>query len=215
MLNLLAMAAALAIPSAVRGPAEVQGIVAAGPSFDCARAATRVEHMICADPELRALDLGVARFYASGRRNPRPGRAVREQREWLTTRDGCDTRACLRAAMSERLWRLSEAVGPDLPAYSNEDADAELVVADLGAGWYAVGAVGYWHGPTENSAATAGAFRLHGNRGEIAGSDEDCAFTLTRLPRDRWEITAQAPPEGVTCGGMNATVEGTYSRGRR
>ena len=81
---------------------------------------------------------------------PRPSKCLCE---WLVTRDGCDTRACLREAMTERLWRLSEAVGPDLPAYSDEDADAELVVADLGAGWYAIGAVGYWHGPTENSAA--------------------------------------------------------------
>jgi hypothetical protein len=117
--------------------------------------------------------------------------------------------------MTERLGTLSGAVGRDLPAYSDEDADAELIIADLGAGWYAFGAVGYWHGPTVNSAEAAGAFRLQGERGEVAGSDEECAFTLTRLPRDRWRIVANPSLQRMPCGGMNATVEGTYSRGRR
>jgi uncharacterized protein len=172
--------------------------------------------MICGDVELRALDRGIALFYASGRRNPSPGRPVREQREWLTTRDGCDTRPCLRQAMMERLWALSEAVGRDLPAYQSEDADAELVVGDLGGGWFAFGAVGYWHGPTINSATAGGVFRLQGNRGEVAAaSEEDCAFTLTRLPRDRWQIVAHPTPDRPMCGGMNATVEGTYYRRRR
>jgi uncharacterized protein len=204
-----------ALAGADSAPAQA---VPAGPqaSFDCARAASAAERMICGDAELRALDRGIAIFYASGRRNPRPGRAVREQREWLTTRDGCDSRACLRQAMTERLWELSESVGSDLPAYADADADAELIVADLGAGWYAFGAVGYWHGPTINSATASGAFHLDGGRGEVASaSDEECAYTLTRLPRDRWRITAHQPPSGAECGGLNATVEGIYTRGRR
>lgn len=213
--GLIAAAAALGTPVAAAGPAEGAAIAAAGPSFACTGATTNVERMICADAELGALDRGIAIFYASGRRNPRPGRAVREQREWLTTRDGCDTSACVRRAMMERLWDLSEAAGPDLPAYRDEDADAELVVADLGAGWYAFGAVGYWHGPTINSAAAAGAFRLQGGRGEIAAvSEDECAFTLTRLPRDRWRLTARPAREDMACGGMNATVEGVYRRSR-
>jgi uncharacterized protein len=213
--GLIAAAAALGTPIAAPGPAEGSAISAPGTSFACTRATTSVERMICANPELGALDRGIATFYASGRRNPRPGRAVREQREWLTTRDGCDASACVRQAMMERLWDLSEAAGPDLPAYQNEDADAELVIADLGGGWYAFGAVGYWHGPTINSAAASGAFRLQGGRGEIAaGSEDDCAYTLTRLPRDRWRLTARPPQENMACGGMNATVEGTYRRRR-
>jgi hypothetical protein len=79
----------------------------------------------------------------------------------------------------------------------------------------AFGAVGYWHGPTVNSAAAAGAFRLRGDRGEVAGSDGECAWTLNRLPRDRREIVAPPPTENGSCGGMNATVEGTCLRSRR
>jgi uncharacterized protein len=212
---LLTIAAAAAMP-VTAGPAAGQSSTAPQASFDCARAATAVERMICGDPELRALDRGVARFYTSGMGNNRPARVVREQREWLTMRDGCGTRPCLRQAMMERLWALSGAVGRDLPAYEDQDADAELVVADLGGGWYAFGAVGYWHGPTINSASAGGVLRLQGNRGEVAGaSEEDCAVTLTRLPRDRWHLAAHPAQQGMPCGGMNATVEGTYNRRRR
>jgi uncharacterized protein len=169
--------------------------------------------MICADPELRALDRGIAAFYASGMRNARPARTVREQREWLTLRDGCDTRPCLREAMMERLRDLSEAVGPDLPAYTGSDGNSELVVADLGDGWYAFGAVGYYYGPTINSASASGVARLQGDRATIAGASEfDCPFTLTRLANDRWRLAAQPTQDLPSCGGANATVEGTYRR---
>ncbi|MBV9882661.1 MAG: hypothetical protein JO276_06595 [Sphingomonadaceae bacterium] len=188
--------------AAAASPVAAQGAAAPSPSFDCARASTAVERMICGDAELAALDRGIAIFYASGRRNARPGRAVREQAEWLTSRNGCDSRACLRQTMIERLWDLSEEVGRDLPSYANEDADAELVVADLGGGWYAFGAVGYWRGPTINSASAAGAVHLNGNRGAVASADEaECTFTLIRLPRDRWRIEARPPEENMACGG--------------
>jgi uncharacterized protein len=172
-------------------------------------AAARAERMICADPRLRALDLGVARFHAAAR-------DLRGQRRWLRARDACPTAPCLRAALEERLWRLSQAAGRALPAYRDEDADAAMTIADLGRGWYAFGAVGYWHGPTLNSAAASGVFHLDGDRGEIpAGSADECAYTLTRLPADRWRLAAHPPQASGSCGGMNATVEGTYARIRR
>jgi uncharacterized protein len=187
-----------------------------GPSFACTAAAlSRVERMICVSPYLGALDLGVARFYASARHAPRAGRIEREQRAWLRTRDSCADPACLRNLLEDRLWELSAATGRDLPRYRDEDGDASMVVADLGRGWYAFGALGWWHGPTINSATAAGAFRLDSGRGEVeAATEESCAFTLERLPRDRWRLTAHEPQAGGACGGMNATVEGTYVRER-
>jgi hypothetical protein len=172
--------------------------------------------MICADAELGALDRGLALFYGAASRNPRHGRAVRGQREWLATRNACATRACLRDEMMGRLWTLTLSVGRGLPEYQSEDADAYLIIVDLGQGWYAFGAEGIWEGPTVNDAGASGAFRLAAGRGEVAASaNAACAFTLTRLSGDRWGIAAHRPADGTSCGGMNATVEGTYSRGRR
>jgi len=214
-LSLLAVAAALASPIAP-SPAAAEGPSAPAPSFDCARAATNAEHLICADPELSALDRGLALFYGAALHNPRHGRAVRGQREWLAARNACTTRACLRDQMMDRLWTLTLSVGRGLPEYESEDADAYLIVVDLGRGWYAFGAEGVWEGPTTNDAGASGAFHLAAGRGEVApAANAFCAFTLTRLGGDRWRIAAHPPADGSPCGGMNATVEGTYNRRRR
>ena len=213
VLVLLAFVAATASPVTGQGPA------AAGPapSFDCAAAATGVEHLICADAELSALDRGIAIFYASARRGARAARVERDQGLWLHRDRGiCAVRACLVESMTRRLGDLAEEAGRDVPTYSDEDADATLVIAALGGDWYAFGVIGYWHGPTINSAEARGVFRLERDRGEIpAVTSEDCGFSLLRLPRDRWRIVAHEPPSGAACGGMNATVEGTYRRTRR
>lgn len=68
-----------------------------GPSFDCRRATTLVEHAICADPEWSRLDRRMAERYAAVRRTlPRPAREAltRDQRwflgaqeEWFENRD--------------------------------------------------------------------------------------------------------------------------------
>ncbi len=58
-------------------------------SFDCAKAATRVEKAICADPKLGKLDEDVAAAYkalADGLDEPMRQRLLRSQREWLKAR---------------------------------------------------------------------------------------------------------------------------------
>jgi len=209
-----AAAAGAAIAAASPTLAQATGSAAPSPSFDCAAASNAVERMICADPQLRALDRGIAIFYASARRGRGAAHVERDQVLWLRRDRGiCAVPACLVESMTRRLWDLSGEAGRDVPTYSDEDADATLVIAALGGDWYAFGATGFWRGPTINSAGASGVFRLAGGRGEIAAvSSEDCGYTLTRLPRDRWRITAHEPQNGGTCGGMNATVEGTYRR---
>lgn len=88
---LVALAAALLVPS----------LHAA--SFNCAKAASKVEKAICASPVLGKLDDDVAAAYADARAGLddawRP-RLLRSQREWLATRASADD---LPAALRERL----------------------------------------------------------------------------------------------------------------
>lgn len=74
MIALLAMAAA-----------------ASGPSFDCARARTKIEHVICASDELGALDREEARLYRLALAGPAQERGglVARQRQFLRDRDQC------------------------------------------------------------------------------------------------------------------------------
>lgn len=78
-------------------------------SFDCAKARTRVEKMICADARLAGLDELLGRFYSGAlvvlQRSP----CLRdEQRAWLTeVRNRCTDVACLQDAYMLRLSALS------------------------------------------------------------------------------------------------------------
>lgn len=84
--------------------------VASAASFDCAKAGTPVERMICADPGVSALDQRLAEAYRSA--SARDPRVKESQREWLAgTRDKCGTTACLSQAYGARLEAL-KATGP-------------------------------------------------------------------------------------------------------
>lgn len=85
------------------------GVLAA--SFDCQRAGTRVEKLICADPLLGRLDSQLDTAY---RIALRAGIAAEKQavaaaqKEWLqSVRDRCDSVDCLVAAYSDRIRVLA------------------------------------------------------------------------------------------------------------
>jgi uncharacterized protein YecT (DUF1311 family) len=82
-------------------------------SFDCAKAASQVEIMLCGDPKLGSLDERMARAYREARDRARRGgdtaleRLTAEQRAWLGHRDRCSTRACLERLYGERIALLA------------------------------------------------------------------------------------------------------------
>jgi len=79
-----------------------------GASFDCRKASTEVEHLICGDRELSQLDeqLLVAYKHAKNRNNPE--RTKLQQRRWLKyTRNDCNSVACLKNAYTLQIERLN------------------------------------------------------------------------------------------------------------
>ena len=91
--------------------------LAAGPagaaSFDCARAGTQVERLICAQPALSSLDDQLEKVYATARRGDRRPALLAEQRAWLlNVRDRCTDAACVRKAYVKRLAALRVDDGP-------------------------------------------------------------------------------------------------------
>jgi uncharacterized protein len=79
--------------------------VADAASFDCAKAAAPVEKMICASPQVSALDEQLAALYGHAKGG---SDAVRtSQREWLShVRDKCGTTDCLVQAYTARIAEL-------------------------------------------------------------------------------------------------------------
>jgi uncharacterized protein len=78
-------------------------------SFDCRKAQTRSEKMICADAAIAELDEHLGRYYAAGRAALERGASClqSDQAQWLkTTRDACQDASCLKTAYLNRLAEL-------------------------------------------------------------------------------------------------------------
>lgn len=84
---------------------------AAGASFDCSRARTQVEKMVCGDAALSRLDDQLAEAYAAVlQKSGGSGRVKTEQRNWLKNgRDRCRDAQCLKNAYASRLAHLAGA----------------------------------------------------------------------------------------------------------
>ena len=109
----LALSAAEA--QALVDDAAIAASTAGGPSFDCAKAASPAERLVCQpdQTELADADRALARLFGEARKT-RPA-LIAEQRQWLKRRDGCMSGEypsdCLRSAYAERRGQLIGLLG--------------------------------------------------------------------------------------------------------
>jgi len=80
-------------------------------SFDCGKAASHAERLICSSPRLSELDTRLAQAYqAALARDPHPGNVRASQRSWLRqVRDQCQSAPCLTQAYQQRIAALPPA----------------------------------------------------------------------------------------------------------
>jgi uncharacterized protein YecT (DUF1311 family) len=84
-----------------------------GPSFDCGKASTSIEKMICADSSLSAADSALAVSYAKAKAKAAgiDSTSLRNsQRQFLQARNGCATTACIADAYRSRAAELDKLV---------------------------------------------------------------------------------------------------------
>ena len=72
-------------------------------SFDCAKASSRVEKLICSDSELSQMDEAMAAAYGA---LDKSANLRRDQREWVKWRNACSAAECVRATYQSRLAAL-------------------------------------------------------------------------------------------------------------
>lgn len=79
------------------------------PSFDCAKATSGQERLICSDRELSLLDVELNKAYANARLRSADSAALKsEQREWVkSVQRSCSDKACLTTAYQNRIAYLS------------------------------------------------------------------------------------------------------------
>jgi len=85
-------------------------------SFDCGKATSKVEKLICEDDELSKLDDALNKTYGQVLdRSEDKQAAVKEQRQWLKkVRNTCQDKVCLKTACQERINKLGMMVGQTL-----------------------------------------------------------------------------------------------------
>ena len=88
------------------------------PSFDCSKATTRIESIICSDPELAEWDASLGRAYKQEYArlvgNDRQG-LIKDQRQWISSRNAqcnqselAETKACIIQFTKSRLAALTQ-----------------------------------------------------------------------------------------------------------
>jgi uncharacterized protein YecT (DUF1311 family) len=76
-------------------------------SFDCAKASTKVEKLICADAELSKLDEELAAAYKAALQDEKRADAIGQtQKQWMKERNGCADAGCVQSAYLTRIEKL-------------------------------------------------------------------------------------------------------------
>lgn len=83
--------------------------VAHAASFDCKKATTKVEKLVCADAELSKLDEKLSAAYKTALQDQSQAEMIRqEQKSWLKRRNACVDIACLKSSYRIRIHVLPE-----------------------------------------------------------------------------------------------------------
>lgn len=84
------------------------GAPAQAASFDCAKATTKIEKLICADVELSRLDEELAAAYKAALQDEKRVEPLRQaQKQWIKKRNGCVDADCVKRIYAKRLQGLS------------------------------------------------------------------------------------------------------------
>lgn len=80
---------------------------AVGPSYECEKASSNIEKMICEDDELAGLDYKMAHIYKTIMDDDVVASRVRlEQKGWLSERNSCGNEGCIKRAYINRISDL-------------------------------------------------------------------------------------------------------------
>jgi len=108
--------------AAILVAASIGVAAAATPSFDCAKAKTSIEKVVCGDEPLAALDVELARLYRLASTGKRADALRSSQAKWRDERNACataaDVAACAVRSYVERIYRVRK----DFPRARTDDA---------------------------------------------------------------------------------------------
>mgnify|MGYP000853181553 FL=1 len=197
-------------------------------SFDCTKATTEVEKLVCADAALSAQDEALAATYRQAASLTTPGDTEprASQRAWLKQRNACTEAECVANAYRARIAELEDAIGQDLNAeaiagsytrrdrnYSDEGEPSEITVRALPDGRVTIEGEALWIGNAEtgnvNTGTLEGDHELRAGVVDYRDGDDEWSCVLTlRFGRDSIDIDEPRP----SCGGNHVRFGGHYRK---
>ena len=100
---------------------------AQGASFDCAKAGTKVEKMICANAEVSQLDGEMAMTYRYTLQTVAdPASVKKEQRQWLKERNKCQDESCLIEKYRQRIGVMDMATSGYATIYPEDISEFDV-----------------------------------------------------------------------------------------
>lgn len=195
-------------------------------SFDCAKATTRTEKLICDDAELSKLDEQLSAAYQEAMVKGVNKDSVKQwQKGWLFfTRDDCANVSCLKKAYASHIVELQEhsevasskaVVSGKYERFYRGKPDkhsATITVFELEKNRVRVVGSAVWVGNADtgnvNLGEIDGAFPLKGNTIHYSESEDDsCRLTVTFIKE-----ALIVSDDNTRCGGLNVSFNGEYRR---
>ncbi|MDQ1921125.1 lysozyme inhibitor LprI family protein [Massilia pseudoviolaceinigra] len=190
--------------------------LASAASYDCPKAVSNVEKMVCADPELSRLDDDLHGSYKRAVARVGDELAMRQwQRNWLKSQalNGCKTAQCVKVAYGTRVKLLDDAVPSrwtgQYARYYKGKADrnqGDILLIAVGENAAIVEGMTTWPDPDEQ--VRPGQF---GSLGAFSGEHliveaEECQASMTLKGK------VLRVDDSKTCSGTNGTFGAEYRR---
>lgn len=195
-------------------------------SFDCQKANTRIENLICTDTELSTLDEELSNAYREALTKGINKSSVQQwQKKWLFfTRDSCADIACLKTVYTSQVSELRDysqiaatgtAISGLYERFYRGKRDKHLAtihVFEFQKKRARVVGTAIWVGNASignvNVGEIDGLFPLDGNKLRYNESEEDsCHLTIT-FAKNALVVTE----DNSHCGGLNVSFNGEYKR---
>lgn len=193
-------------------------------SFDCQKARSSQEKLICSDPQLSLLDEQLGTSYKDAiERSGAKKQLVLWQRAWLKSSEvsGCKNAQCLIQETSKRITMLDSVAAKNNPAaqwngeYSRfsqgfKDKDtAEIMLIGLNGNNIYISGNAVWFGPNaESGQVNAGIIEDTGKlkSGKLIYKSDGCELSISMR---QGELFIE---DSSGCGGWNVTFSGNYKK---
>jgi uncharacterized protein len=181
------------------------------PSFDCSKASTKTEHLICSDKEVAEADAELARLYKQALASAMDKEALkRDQQTWIKSqRDVCTDTPCLLRTYQGRLSALGNLAGSKGTAYTGtyESVNGVMEILQLPNNEVRFKISATWSGEnTTNIGEACGEVALNGDTAIFSNPEKDCVLVL-RFSKNRAVSITQ---KGSCEFGLNVDASGLY-----